>query len=218
MSNSLLKAELSKSLRAFLELDLLLTEADTSLSSYSSSSSSSTTTSNSINPPIYPPSCPTNEKLFGLLNRIQDGLGRLEAAAEDPTTRGTLEPALLSFLGDNELNNPDAWLQQRLGEIVQDEKVSLVRSAALQSVSETLRNFGKTVSESDKVRSIQESSVQESCIEESSVQESSTSIYTNSVKDSSFNNNSDNPNPSTNKDSMDLEDKLMDQEEEWEDT
>ena len=218
MSNSLLKAELSKSLRAFLELDLLLTEADTSLSSYSLSSSSSTTTSNSINPPIYPPSCPTNEKLFGLLNRIQDGLGRLEAAAEDPSTRGTLEPALLSFLGDNELNNPDAWLQQRLGEIVQDEKVSLVRSAALQSVSETLRNFGNSVSESDKVRSIQESSVQESCIEESSVQESSTSIYTNSVKDSSFNNNSDNPNPSTNKDSMDLEDKLMDQEEEWLDT
>ena len=214
MSNSLLKAELSKSLRAFLELDLLLTEADTSLSSYSSSSSSSTTTSNSINPPIYPPSCPTNEKLFGLLNRIQDGLGRLEAAAEDPSTRGTLEPALLSFLGDNELNNPDAWLQQRLGEIVQDEKVSLVRSAALQSVSETLRNFGKTSSGSDKI-----SSIQESCIQESSVQESSNSVYTNSVKDNSFNNNSDNPiNPSTNKDSIDLEDKLMDQEEEWEDT
>jgi len=213
MSNSLLKAELSKSLRAFLDLDVLLTEADSSLSSYSSSSSSSSTTSNSINPPIYPPSCPTNEKLFGLLNRIQDGLGRLEAAAEDPSTRGTLEPALLSFLADNELNNPDAWLQQRLGEIVQDEKVSLVRSAALQSVSETLKNLGKTPSESDK----------ESIIQESNVQESSISVYTNSAKDSSFNNNnSDNPNPppsSSNKDSMDQEDEeTMGQEEEWLDT
>jgi len=132
MSNSLLKAELIRNLKSFLELDSLLTEADASLSSVSSTTSSS---SSSI-----PLSCPTNEKLFALLNRIQDGLGRLESAAEDSSTRGTLEPSLLSFLADSELNNPDAWLQQRLGEIIQDEKVALVRVAALQNISATLLN------------------------------------------------------------------------------
>ena len=131
MSNSLLKAELSRSLRTFLDLDLLLTEADASLSSSTSSSSA------------IPTSCPTNEKLFVLLNRIQDGLQRLESAAEDSSTRGTLEPSLLSFLADSELNNPDAWLQQRLGEIIQDEKVALVRVAALQSISAALLRVEK---------------------------------------------------------------------------
>jgi alanyl-tRNA synthetase len=131
MSISLLKAELSRSLRTFLDLDLLLTEADASLSSSTSSSSA------------IPTSCPTNEKLFVLLNRIQDGLQRLESAAEDSSTRGTLEPSLLSFLADSELNNPDAWLQQRLGEIIQDEKVALVRVAALQSISDALLRVEK---------------------------------------------------------------------------
>jgi hypothetical protein len=131
--NSHLKAEIVRSLKSFLELDSLLTEADASLSSVSSTTTSSSSSS-------IPLSCPTNEKLFALLNRIQDGLGRLESAAEDSSTRGTLEPSLLSFLADSELNNPDAWLQQRLGEIIQDEKVALVRVAALQNISATLLN------------------------------------------------------------------------------
>jgi hypothetical protein len=138
MSNSLLKAELSRSLRTFLDLDLLLTEADASLSSSTSSSSA------------IPTSCPTNEKLFVLLNRIQDGLQRLESAAEDSSTRGTLEPSLLSFLADSELNNPDAWLQQRLGEIIQDEKVALVRVAALQSISDALLRVEKNDDNDDE--------------------------------------------------------------------
>jgi hypothetical protein len=140
MSNSLLKAELIRNLKSFLELDSLLTEADATLSSGSSTTSSSSS---------IPLSCPTNEKLFALLNRIQDGLGRLESAAEDSSTRGTLEPSLLSFLADSELNNPDAWLQQRLGEIIQDEKVALVRVAALQNISATLLN---DVTENDVTR------------------------------------------------------------------
>ena len=136
--NSHLKAEIVRSLKSFLELDSLLTEADASLASVSSTTTSSSSSSSSLS--SIPLSCPTNEKLFALLNRIQDGLGRLESAAEDSSTRGTLEPSLLSFLADSELNNPDAWLQQRLGEIIQDEKVALVRVAALQNISATLLN------------------------------------------------------------------------------
>jgi hypothetical protein len=53
-------------------------------------------------------------------------------------------------LADSELNNPDAWLQQRLGEIIQDEKVALVRVAALQSISDALLRVEKNDDNDDE--------------------------------------------------------------------
>lgn len=69
-------------------------------------------------------------------NKIISGLGAVEAASVGVTA--TVPPDLLEHLADTELNNPDIWLQSKLQELLEAERIRQLRSTALQRISHKL--------------------------------------------------------------------------------
>ena len=140
--NLRLLQELLRALSEFEALDSLLEAGDASLAQASQPKSSSSSSSSSAAPPLL--GAPTNERLHAQLNRVMDSLARIEGAATATSTSaapgGSLEPSLLAFMEDAELSDPDCWLQQRLGELVVDEKLRLLRAAGMEAIARQLRD------------------------------------------------------------------------------
>lgn len=137
--NLRLRQELLRALSEFEALDSLLEAGDAALAQASQPKSSSS--SSSAAPPLL--GAPTNERLHAQLNRVMDSLARIEGAATATSTSaapgGSLEPSLLAFMEDAELSDPDCWLQQRLGELVVDEKLRLLRAAGTEAIARQLK-------------------------------------------------------------------------------
>ena len=144
--NLALRAALMRSVADLHALDSLLESADEAIAASAAAAApgggaaSSSSASSAAAAAAY--SGPSNARLHAQMNRIIEGLARVEAAAGDASTRGALEPSLLEHLGDAELGSPDAWMQGRLGELVQGEKLRLLRDAAVASIGDALVGGG----------------------------------------------------------------------------
>jgi hypothetical protein len=94
-----------------------------------------------LTPSLHPPPHHLHSRCS---NAVIQGLGRIEAAAgggASGTNAVSVPPEVLDHVGDADgegLTNPDMWLQGRLQELLQWEKVRQVRGAALNAIAAKL--------------------------------------------------------------------------------